>query len=51
VKWNFQKYLVDREGRVVKRFDPGVRPSSPAFRAEVERLLAVRAADLTWSEE
>lgn len=26
IKWNFTKFLVDRNGRVVKRFAPAVRP-------------------------
>lgn len=40
VQWNFQKYLVDRGGRVVMRFDPKVQPDAPELRAELERLLA-----------
>ena len=27
IKWNFTKFLVDREGNVVKRFDPTFNPS------------------------
>ncbi len=27
IKWNFTKFLVDREGRVVARFSPGTKPS------------------------
>ena len=26
IKWNFTKFLVDREGNVVKRFDPTFNP-------------------------
>ena len=26
IKWNFTKFLIDREGRVVKRFNPTVEP-------------------------
>lgn len=26
IKWNFEKFLVDREGNVVKRFNPTVKP-------------------------
>lgn len=37
--WNFTKYLVDRHGRVVKRFDPRTAPDDDALRAEVDRLL------------
>lgn len=34
IKWNFTKFLVDREGRVVSRFEPGVTPEEiePAVR-------------------
>ena len=27
IKWNFTKFLVDREGKVVARFSPVVEPS------------------------
>ena len=40
VKWNFQKYLVDRSGNVVARFDSGVTPSDPALTSRIEQLLA-----------
>lgn len=40
VRWNFQKYLVDRSGRVVASFDPKVQPDAPELRAAIERLLA-----------
>lgn len=26
IKWNFEKFLVDRKGNVVKRFDPTTKP-------------------------
>ncbi len=39
VGWNFQKYLVDRSGHVVARYDPGVRPQDPQLVGEIERLL------------
>ncbi len=39
VRWNFQKYLVDREGRVVMRFDPRVEPLSPDLVSHLEALL------------
>jgi glutathione peroxidase len=40
VQWNFQKYLVDRSGRVVARYASGVRPEDPKLVADIERLLA-----------
>ena len=34
IKWNFTKFLVDREGRVVARFAPTTTPGSLAKRIE-----------------
>ncbi|MBY6016582.1 glutathione peroxidase [Ferrimonas balearica] len=38
IKWNFTKFLVDREGRVVERFAPTTKPESIA--GAIEKLLA-----------
>jgi glutathione peroxidase len=45
VEWNFQKYLVDRRGRVVERFTPKREPRDPAIVEAIEALLAESAAD------
>lgn len=37
IKWNFTKFLVGRDGRVVKRFAPKDKPES--LEAEIEALL------------
>jgi len=37
IKWNFTKFLVDREGRVVKRFAPSKPPEKLA--PDIEKLL------------
>ena len=37
IKWNFTKFLVDREGKVVGRFSPTCKPEELA--AEIEKLL------------
>jgi glutathione peroxidase len=39
VSWNFQKFLVDRSGRVVARFAPRMEPQDPRLITEIERLL------------
>jgi glutathione peroxidase len=39
IKWNFTKFLVDREGRVVARFEPPVKPDSPEVMDAIEKLL------------
>jgi glutathione peroxidase len=38
IAWNFTKFLVDREGRSVRRFGPTVTPER--LRPEIERALA-----------
>jgi glutathione peroxidase len=42
VSWNFEKFLVDRQGRVVGRFDPAVSPGDPKLVTQLETLLAAR---------
>ncbi len=37
VKWNFTKFLTDREGRVVARYAPQVEPR--AIKADIEKLI------------
>jgi glutathione peroxidase len=38
-RWNFHKYLVDREGRVVEAWPSNVRPTDAAVQAAIERAL------------
>ncbi len=33
--WNFTKYLVDRQGRVIRRFDPRTPPDDPKLREAI----------------
>jgi glutathione peroxidase len=42
VVWNFEKFLVDREGAVAGRFAPDILPDDPALVEAVERELARR---------
>ena len=37
IKWNFTKFLIDREGRVVDRYAPTTKPAD--IRADIEKLL------------
>jgi glutathione peroxidase len=39
VTWNFEKFLVDRAGHVVARFQPGTAPLDAELTAEIERAL------------
>ncbi|MFN7130756.1 MAG: glutathione peroxidase [Myxococcales bacterium] len=40
VLWNFEKFLVNRQGEVVERFAPDVKPDAPELIAAIERELA-----------
>ena len=44
--WNFHKYLVDREGKVVASFGSRTAPDDPALVARVEELLATPAVSM-----
>jgi glutathione peroxidase len=39
IKWNFTKFLVDRNGKVVQRFEPEVTPDSKEVVAAIEKQL------------
>ncbi len=40
ITWNFNKFLVDKDGKVVARYDSSVEPASETLVKEVEALLA-----------
>ncbi len=40
VAWNFEKFLVSKQGEVVARFKSGVKPDSPELIAAIEKELA-----------
>jgi glutathione peroxidase len=39
VKWNFTKFLVDTNGKIVARFEPKVEPESAELTGAIEKLL------------
>jgi glutathione peroxidase len=39
VKWNFTKFLVGKDGKVIARFEPGVSPDAPELIAAIEKAL------------
>ena len=39
IKWNFTKFLFDRSGKPVARFEPNVTPDSPQMTAAIESAL------------
>ena len=38
--WNFHKYLIDRQGQVVRSFSSQTEPENPAFVMELEKLMS-----------
>jgi glutathione peroxidase len=39
IRWNFTKFLADRDGKIVQRFEPDVTPDSPELAAAIEKTL------------
>ena len=39
VQWNFTKFLIGRDGKVLQRFEPDVTPDSPEVLAAIEKAL------------
>ncbi len=39
ISWNFEKFLIDRQGKVIARFRSKVNPSSPAMTEAIEAAL------------
>jgi glutathione peroxidase len=40
VAWNFAKFLVGKDGKVIARFNPRVAPDAPELVAAIEKALA-----------
>ncbi len=40
ISWNFEKFLIDREGNLVNRFEPRTKPSDPELVKALEAELA-----------
>lgn len=42
IKWNFSKFLIGRDGRILKRFEPGTTPESSDLTAAIDSALAAK---------
>ena len=40
VHWSYTKFIIDRTGKVVARFEPHIAPNSPELRVTIEDVLA-----------
>ena len=43
ILWNFEKFLIGRDGTVIARFSPDTKPDDPALVAAIEQALAASA--------
>jgi len=42
IKWNFNKFLVGKDGRILQRYDSSVTPESEKLTADIETALAAK---------
>jgi len=42
IKWNFGKFLIGRDGKILKRFEPKVTPDAPEVTQAIETALAAK---------
>ena len=42
IKWNFGKFLIGKDGKIVKRFEPQTKPDAPEVIEAVEAALAAK---------
>jgi glutathione peroxidase len=40
IKWNFNKFLIGKNGKVLARFEPQLEPTSPEVKQAIEKALA-----------
>ena len=45
IRWNFDKFLVNRDGEVIARFEPDANPNNPKLVAQLEAVLADEAEE------
>jgi glutathione peroxidase len=43
IKWNFTKFLVDRDGKLVERFEPRTKPDAEEVTQAIEKTLAAKS--------
>jgi len=41
IRWNFTKFLIDRKGKIVDRFEPRTKPDNPEVLSAIESALGI----------
>ncbi len=42
IKWNFNKFLIGKDGKILKRFDSNIKPDAPEATEAIEAALAAK---------
>jgi glutathione peroxidase len=42
ITWNFNKFLIGKDGKILKRFDSKIKPDAPEITAAIEAALAAK---------
>jgi glutathione peroxidase len=42
IKWNFTKFLIGKDGKIIKRFESATKPDAPEVKAAIEAALAAK---------
>lgn len=42
ITWNFNKFLIGKDGKIVARYETKVKPEDPTVTAEIEKLIAAK---------
>jgi len=40
IKWNFEKFLIGKDGKILARFNPEIKPDDPIISSSIEEALA-----------
>ena len=43
IEWNFEKFLIDRDGKVVKRYPPATTPADPVIAQDITDVIGQRS--------
>jgi glutathione peroxidase len=43
IKWNFGKFLIGKDGKILKRFEPRTTPDAPEVVSAIEAALSAEA--------